>query len=322
MTEQPDTTIVVVPRERFSAAKRSLESIYKNTAHPFSLVYVDGNSPFYLKKYLAHEAEKRGFKLIRTDGYLSPNKARNLGFREVKSKYVVFIDNDVIVTPGWLASLVRCAEETGAWIVGPLYLQGELEEQKIHMIGGDFVFEQQDSEARPFLHDKMHFFGKRLTDIPVKPQRTETDFVEFHCMLLHRRVFDQIGWLDESLFSSREHLDVCLAVREAGGKVYVEPESVVSYISPPPVALTDIAFLSLRWSEIWNKTSLDHFENKWQVRINKSMNNQRRHRQVFLSPFIKAAGRLFGRRRARKIEQRILSPVERKLNSFIYRAAK
>lgn len=41
----PSVTIVVVPREQFSKAEASLESIYATTPPPFDLVYVDGNSP-------------------------------------------------------------------------------------------------------------------------------------------------------------------------------------------------------------------------------------------------------------------------------------
>lgn len=42
---EPEVTIVVSPRERFSYTRESLESIYEHTKAPFKLVYVDGGSP-------------------------------------------------------------------------------------------------------------------------------------------------------------------------------------------------------------------------------------------------------------------------------------
>jgi len=42
--KDPQVTIVVVPRERFSLAARSLQSIYEQSDVPFRLVYVDGGS--------------------------------------------------------------------------------------------------------------------------------------------------------------------------------------------------------------------------------------------------------------------------------------
>lgn len=111
-------TIVVVPRERFSCTQASLESIYEHTKIPFKLIYVDGNSPTKVRKYLQKQAQEKNFQLIRTDYYLSPNHARNIGLSHVDTKYLVFLDNDVIVSPGWLQALVNCAETTGATVVG------------------------------------------------------------------------------------------------------------------------------------------------------------------------------------------------------------
>ena len=58
---EPNVTIVVVPRERFSHAQESLESIYEHTKAPFELVYVDGRSPKRLSRYLQEKADQQGF---------------------------------------------------------------------------------------------------------------------------------------------------------------------------------------------------------------------------------------------------------------------
>jgi glycosyltransferase involved in cell wall biosynthesis len=92
----------VVPRKRFSLTERALETLYARTEPPFSLVYVDGGSPRRIKRYLEARAQERGFRLIRSERYLAPNEARNLGLREVRTPHVVFIDNDVLASSGWL----------------------------------------------------------------------------------------------------------------------------------------------------------------------------------------------------------------------------
>src|SRR5262249_24309080 len=51
MMHDPDVTIVVVPRERFSFARASLEALYRHTDPPFHLVYVDGGSPRRVRRY-------------------------------------------------------------------------------------------------------------------------------------------------------------------------------------------------------------------------------------------------------------------------------
>jgi GT2 family glycosyltransferase len=258
----PQVTIVVVPRERFSFAQRCLSTIYQHTKFPFDLVYVDTRSPSPVKRFLEQEAQQKGLRILSTDDYLSPNQARNLAWREVRTKYTVFLENDMLVTPGWLDALVQCAEETGAWIVGPLYLIGEIERQTIHMAGGTIQIKEHD--GRRVLYDEQYLFETRIADVQAPLRRQEWDYVEFHCMLLRTDLHDRLGPLDEKL-SHHEHIDICMAVRKAGGSVYVEPKAVTAYVPPPPCEWWDLPYFMLRWSEAWNVASARHFNEKWDV---------------------------------------------------------
>jgi glycosyltransferase involved in cell wall biosynthesis len=94
-------TIVITPRERFGVALESLKSVIADTDRPYELVYVDGDGPVDLAAELKKLCSDNGFRYIRHPTLLSPNQARNIGIRATKTKYVVFIDNDVIVSPGW-----------------------------------------------------------------------------------------------------------------------------------------------------------------------------------------------------------------------------
>lgn len=130
-------TLIVVPRERFSYTCESLESIYQCTKYLFDLVYVDGNSPEHTKNYLAQKADEKQFKLVRTEHYLAPNQARNIGLQHIdkETEYVVFVDNDIHVSPGWLEKLVNCAESESAAVVCPLVCIGKNLHSKIHLAG-------------------------------------------------------------------------------------------------------------------------------------------------------------------------------------------
>ena len=304
-------TIIVVPRERFSYTRSSLESIYTCTESPFQLVYVDGGSPGHVKRYLETEAQKRGFTLIRTEHYLTPNEARNLGLREVLSKYVVFLDNDVVVSPGWLKTLLQCAEETGAWVVGPLYcmrlnpvvdkswrfykaLEGTDERLVVHNAGG--FIQIHEKSGKKYFYYKQRFSGSTVENIKISLRREPCDFVEFHCMMVRIEVFGQLGSLDESLLNAREYIDLCLTVHQANGSVYFEPASVVTYIPPPPLKLSDIPYYVLRWSDKWSRNSFFHFWDKWELSDDDSsdkipdhttdhdhLNWMPRHRQAYLN---------------------------------------
>lgn len=261
---QPCVTIVVVPRERFSCTRESLESIYEHTDTPFKLVYVDGNSPTKVKRYLEDQSKTRGFKLIRTDYYLSPNHARNIGLAQVDTKYLVFIDNDAVVAPNWLTKLVECAEATGAAVVGPLMCQDRPVHEIVHVAGGDARI-WVDKTGKRRLREKIYLQNKRVSDVREQLKRSPTEMVEFHCMLIRTAIFEKTGALDEALLSTREHLDFCMLVAQAGGTVYLEPDSLVTYVPGPPLEWSDLHFYMLRWSDEWELSSLKHLSEKWNV---------------------------------------------------------
>jgi GT2 family glycosyltransferase len=260
---EPLVTIVVVPRERFSFALSSLDALYERTSFPFRLVYVDAGSPRAVRRALQRRAADRGFELLRVDRYLTPNAARNLGLRRVRTRYVVFLDNDGLVMPGWLTALVGCAEETGAAVCGPLQLIGDPEKGIIHIAGGTAGITERDGRRR---FDAVHnLSGRRVPEVREGLVRGPTDEIEFHCMLVRVEAFERLGPLDEALLNTQEHSDLCLKIREAGLSVVFEPASVVSYVPPPPFALSDIPYFLLRWSEDWTRSSLAHFVARWRL---------------------------------------------------------
>ncbi|TKB70428.1 MAG: glycosyltransferase [Nitrospira sp.] len=318
----PAVTVVIVPRERFSETEHSLESVLERTKCPHQLIYVDGGSPARVRRYLENRAVSRGFRLMREDRFLMPNQARNIGWQAASTPYVVFVDNDVVVSAGWLDALLRCAEETGAWLVSPTICIGTPLAGEVHMAGGRACIHVQN--GRRTLSEKHRYAGQSLAQIRPSMRREPTELVEFHTVLVRRDVFQRVGSLDERLMSTREHVDLSLAVQEAGGSIYFEPDSVVTYIPPPPFAWFDYPFFLRRWSESWNIASLRHFRAKWRLgHDDPQLADQacwlREHRHIALAPMSRALSGFLGERFAATLSQRVVAPIEIALNKALVR---
>lgn len=262
-------TIIVSPWQHFSATKATLESIYAFTQPPFELVYVDGNSPPHVRRYLQEQARKRNFTFIRCDRYLTSSEAHNIGMRHVRTKYVAFLDNCTLVTPGWLGALIRCAEETQAWVVGPLYCTGDLEEPITYSAGPDLKIIDEQGERR--LYETAPFAGKPLADVRGGLKRGLCGYAKSYCMLTRKDVVDRLGAFDQAFTSFQEHRDFCLDVTQAGGSIYWEPDAVVVIVAPPPFAWSDLPLFLLRWSDVWLRPSISHFAKKWRLSENDYM---------------------------------------------------
>ena len=318
----PIVTIVVVPRERFSYTRQSLISIYQNTELPFKLVYVDGNSPQPVKEYLEVQAKHKEFELIRTNYYLYPNQARNLGLAKVDTEYVVFADNDIAVKPGWLKALIDCAEASNAAVVGPLMCQYEPIHEEIHCAGGESRI-VVDVKGRRRMREKMYRQGHSATKLRSQMQRGETELCEFHCMLVRTSIFEELGYFDEQMLNTKEHIDFCLDAIAAGYKVYFEPDSLVTYVPVVPLQWSDLHYYMLRWSDDWETKSLTHLRQKWNLAEDSYFKHKYkalgwRRRDTILSPLVNRLTLGINNRFLKKLVMfGLLAPTEKVLNHYL-----
>lgn len=314
---EPIVTIVVVPRERFSCTRDSLESIHEYTDFPFKLIYVDGNSPPKVRRYLEAKSQEKNFEIIRTNYYLSPNHARNIGLSRVDTKYLVFVDNDVVVSPGWLQALVNCAEETAATVVGPLMCEKQPIHQRVHFAGGESRV-ITDIKGRRHLREKMYKQGHNAAELRPHLQRTQTELAEFHCTLVRTEIFHRIGYLDEAMLNTKEHLDFCMTVAQVGGTVYFEPDSLVTYVPGPPLELTDLHFYMLRWSDAWTLASLQRIREKWNLSEDGYFQTKYKKLGVRrIATIVKPLVRQLSFGSENKPLKRMLKKLDRKLNRYL-----
>jgi GT2 family glycosyltransferase len=269
--ERPAVSIVVVPRDHFSDALRSLETLLRNTPPPYELIYVDGGSPAYVARRLQAKADAGVLRLVRRDEYLGAAQARNLGVAEAHGRYLVFIDNDALVTPGWLDALVGRAESSGAWAVCPTYLIGEPELGLVHSIGTQLRLTGPPG-ARRYEKTREHTTA-RLADVAPALAATPTTYIELHCVLITAAAVDALGGFDEGFGAMFDHDDIALRIAELGGTIWFEPTAVVSYVSiarrPPEVGRigspwrpSDLPFFVRAWAEAPNARSRAHFARK------------------------------------------------------------
>jgi glycosyltransferase involved in cell wall biosynthesis len=255
-------TIVVVPRETFSQSVLSLEGVFARTQAPFELVCVDGNSPAATRRRLEEHAIARGFTLLRSPHYLSPNEARNVAIAQVRTKYAVFLGNDVLVTDGWLEALVTCAEETGASFVSGVSCWGALDKPVVYCAGGESHLVEDG--GRRGIRDVHYHAGRPLIEVRAELRRQPSEAAVFHCMLVRTDVLERLGGLDEELHVL-DHVDLCLRAQGEANGGWFEPRSVVMYVPPSPLRGSDVPYFLLRWSRAWIESSFAHFCCKWDI---------------------------------------------------------
>ena len=160
---------------------------------------------------------------------------------------MLFLNNDTVVTAGWLDALVRCIERTPrAGLVGSklVYPDGRLQE------AGGIVFDDGSGW-------NVGRFGD--PDDPRYSFRREVDYCSGAAILLRRALFERLGRFDARYTPAYyEDTDLAFAVRAAGLEVHVEPASVVVHFEGITSG-TDTASGTKRYQVV----NRDKFVGKW-----------------------------------------------------------
>lgn len=257
-------TIVVLPRERFSTIERCIESIYRCTPRPFTLICVDGNYPSPLKQRLQILSKVCNFQVLHFNSFLYYSQGRRLVVPFLTTPYTCFVDNDVIVTPGWLDRMLICAQENGAGIVPPVILEGEIEQGIIHSAGGIAVLERKEDGV--FMHAHQFYYHNRLAEVRSSLQRGACTLAEPHTFLIRTDLLKQV--IDEQILCCTDYVSISLDTTMAGYSIYLEPESIVSYLAPPPFEYCDLPFFRYIWSREAVEKTLERLREKYDLNPN------------------------------------------------------
>lgn len=251
-----------------------INAIRENT-HDFELVIVDNGSepafkpPFmgFAETTLIRNLENKGFPV-----------AVNQGIRAAAGDVIILLNNDVIVTPGALNRLAGLVRHKA-----PIVESGgmRIDVQEITAPGDDFkVF---DFGIAPFSivgPCTNYAAGLQRVQIGSYQNREELDkeaaflaeenageseevnYIIGFCMAFKRRLFDEIGPFDESLWPcSGEEIDFCLKARAAGHKVgiahdvYVHHEGSQTFkdmdVDYEGICKRNDAHLAEKWGDAW-----------------------------------------------------------------------
>jgi GT2 family glycosyltransferase len=150
------------------------------------------------------------------------------------AKYVLLLNNDIVVDPDFLIELVNVAEnDVQIGIVGPKAYYYD-QPKKIAYIGGKVNF----------WTGKTSFIGKNAADDGRFDNIEEVDFVGGSALLIKEGTIKLIGLLNEMYFAYYEETEWCTKARKAGFKVVYVPKARI-WDKGPKRSKSDLAMYYL-----------------------------------------------------------------------------
>ena len=168
--------IIIPIWNQWSLTRACIASVYEKTGIPFRLILIDNGSEEEGRKGLEEMARdpSRDVLLLRNEENLGYVKAVNQGLAASSAPYVCLLNNDVVVTEGWLEKMMRFAA-------------GHPEAGLVNCLMNENPGAKMPSDLEEFARAR------------VEPENSwmELDHCTGTCLLIKREVIEKIGYLDE-----------------------------------------------------------------------------------------------------------------------------
>lgn len=212
-SDWPNVGVVVLTWENYPEASDCLASLEAVSYPDFDVIVVDNGSQDGSIERLEREFEWCEF--VRNDRNLGVTRGNNAGIEyalDNGAEYILLLNDDTIVTEGFLTSLVLTAErDPDAAVVGGINYHASTGE--IHNAGSSFS---------TLLGGQSLLLTERKADEPYP-----VDYVPTCLALLDADFVADNEVLSEEYFLGMEDVDLAVQARQAGKEVLVAPDSEI-----------------------------------------------------------------------------------------------
>lgn len=244
----PHVNIIVLTYNNLELNKHCIQSIFNKTAYPrFTVTIVDNNSTDGTREYLKELKAKpiKNLNIILNDENKGFAGGNNIGICACNADYILLLNNDTIVTRGWLTSLVKHMEnDPSLGMCGP-------------------VTNSIENEAKIPVNyhniNELEIFSYEYTWNHMNEEWKDPNVLAFFCTIIRNDVINKCGLLDESYkVGMFEDDDYAEAVRKAGYRLTIAEDAFIHHFGSSSFRSLDYN----KYMSIFN-TNKQIYENKW-----------------------------------------------------------
>lgn len=218
--EDPRVTIIIPTKNRADLLAGCLKSIKRKSSYPnIDVVVIDHESDDEeTRSFLAGTKDCR---VIRHEGEFNFSRMNNLGAAHAEGDHFLFLNNDTeVVTPDWIEAMVEHSQRDEVGAVG-----AKLVSPDGHVCHAGDVLGLGGIAGHAFdglpVNDAGYFGLAQVI--------RNVSSVTAACMMVRRKVFEELGGFDERLRVEFGDVDFCLRANERGYRVVYTPYAVLNH---------------------------------------------------------------------------------------------
>jgi GT2 family glycosyltransferase len=242
----PLVSIIIPTRDAWLLLRQCLDSLEAKTDYAaYEVIILDNESrdPAALK-YLDSIVAKH--RVYRWPGSFNFSTINNFGANKARGDYLLFLNNDVqIIRPDWLLAMLEQAQRSEVGAVGAklLYPDGRIQHAGLVL-----------SAKRP----PAHAFRLQRPDDPGYHRFADVirncSAVTGACLMVRRRVFEDIGGFDQRFRFAYNDVDLCLRLRRNGFVIVYTPFAVLYHHESATRGTLHPPEEEILYRQIWGET--------------------------------------------------------------------
>lgn len=215
--DNPKVSIVVPVFNQASLTYQCLKSILEHTPSDlYEIILVDNASTDDTPRMLR---QIENIEIIANSENLGFVAGCNKGSRAAQGEYILFLNNDTVVTEGWLTSLLSTFDQ----------------HDKVGAVGAKLVYpDGRLQEAGAIVWNDGTGWNYGRGDDPQRPEYNyvrEVDYCSGACLLVRRELFERVGGFDPRFAPAYyEDVDLCFELRRLGYRTLYQPKAPVIHV--------------------------------------------------------------------------------------------
>jgi len=220
----PVVSVVIPVFNKLELTRACLAALREHTTPgACEIIVVDNGSTDGSTEWLRERDSAGELRLLAPGENLGFARGSNLGAQAGVGRYILFLNNDTEVTPGWLEPLVDTLDHDAT--VGAVGSKLLFPDGTIQHAGVAIVEHEAVEGRREF--GGVHVGWKAPGDSPSCNRPLFCQALTAACLMVRRRPFEDAGGFDDIYWNGNEDVDLCFKLGEAGWRLVYQPASVV-----------------------------------------------------------------------------------------------
>ena len=209
---EPLISIVIPNKDHVEDLRRCITSIEKkSTWKNYEIVVVENNSVEQsIRDYYKELESDPKVKIVTYEGEFNYSKINNVGVKETKGEYLLFLNNDTeVISPDWMEQLLMYAQRKDVGAVGAKLYYADNTIQHAGVVIGLGAHRSAGHTHYKMPREHLGYMGRLC-------YAQDVTAVTGACLMVKKSIYEEVDGLDESFTISLNDVDLCLKIREKG----------------------------------------------------------------------------------------------------------